>query len=137
MTPPRRRDWQERFAALVSQRMVAPFAWGVNDCCTFAGDVVHAITGADVLAPDLRAHRTEREALRSLQNHGDIIALTTERLGEPVPPAYATTGDIVLVQVNGRDALAACNGAGGLMPGPNGLVAIAETLLCWKVGRHG
>lgn len=139
MTTARLRDWPQRYAALIAQRMAAPFAWGTNDCCTFAGDVVFAITGADPLQPELRGHRTEREALRSLADMGDIVALTTEALGEPVPPSYATTGDVVLVQVKGRDALAVCNGRGALMPGPEGLVVvpITDALLAWKVGAHG
>lgn len=46
----REENWQRLFHDFIEARSDAPFAWGVNDCCTFAADAVLAMTGADLAA---------------------------------------------------------------------------------------
>lgn len=123
-TPTRLRDWQERFEAFTAERRAMPFQWGANDCCTFVVDCVEATTGVNICAPGLRDHTDALTAYRVVDAHGGITAITTAALGEAVAATYATTGDVVLVDMAGRDALAICNGTTALMPSDHGLVSV-------------
>ena len=134
-TPARLPDWQTRFAALCAQRRHQPFVWGVNDCCLWAADAVHAITGHD-FAQDWRGQYDDAaSAARVLHRLGGVGAIASAALGAPVPLSRATVGDVVLVQQDGRRALAVCNGAASLATGPAGLIAIGldAALSAWKV----
>jgi hypothetical protein len=124
-------DWQLRMERLIAQRQSAPFAWGVNDCCTFAADCVTEITGTDP-AP-VRTHRTEKQALRALKRHGGVIGIATAAMGQPVPSSQAHVGDVVLCQAAGHDMLGICNGTTALAPSAHGLVAVAMGELCWRI----
>ena len=54
-----------------------PFAWGVNDCCTFAAGWVRELTGQDTMA-NLRAS-TARQASRSIAALGGLeLAVKTQ-----------------------------------------------------------
>lgn len=106
----RREDWPERLFALIEARRDTPFEWSAHDCCTFAADAVHEMTGVDPIA-DLRGKwDDEVSALRLLKKHGGIEALASERLGEQVAPAFAQRGDVVLHTLTGREALGVCVG---------------------------
>lgn len=133
--PHRLQDWMHRLARLVEERLGEPFAWGPNDCASFAADAVHAQTGEDVLA-ELRGHRhNERQALRRERAIGGLPA-AIERAGlQPVPPALAQRGDLVLVAQKPRPVLAVCNGAEAVAPGGRGLVhvPITRALKAWRV----
>ena len=131
----RYQDWQIRFEAFIAQRRAVPFVWGANDCALFAADCVCAITGQDPAPPGLRAHRTEKQALRALERHGGLHSIATAALGQPVAASQAGVGDIVLVKVAKRDALAVCNGQTAFGPSAHGLVAVGmETAsLAWRV----
>jgi hypothetical protein len=127
-------DWQTRFAEFAAARRAVPFAWGSNDCYLFAADAVLAMTGEDI-ATDLRGtYSTAREALRQQRAVGGI-ATVTAKLGEPVAATLAGPGDVVLIDMNGRDALGICNGGTVLGPGARGLVAVsmAAAKSAWKV----
>lgn len=128
-------DWQIRFEAFIASRQSVPFVWGANDCALFAADAVCAITGQDPAPPGLRAHRTEKQALRALERHGGLHSIATAALGQPVAASQASVGDIVLVKVGKRDALAVCNGQTAFGPSAHGLVAVGmETAsLAWRV----
>lgn len=131
----RHHDWQIRFEAYIAQRRAAPFAWGVNDCAVFAADCVLAITGQDPAPPALRLHKTQKQALRALERHGGLNGIATAALGQPVSAQQATVGDVVLVKVGKRDALAICNGQTAFGPSARGLVAVGmdTATLAWRV----
>jgi len=126
-------DWQSRLAAFLAGRMATPFAWGTHDCCIFACDAVLAQTGHDP-ADGLRAHRTAQEAAQTLADHGGVAALATARLGPEILPTLAAVGDVGLVQVDGRDALAVCAGSFWLAPGASGLASLPHdrALRAWR-----
>ena len=50
-------------------------------------------------------------------------------------PSMAQTGDVVLISVGRRDALAICNGTTALAPATGGLVAapMAAAHMAWRV----
>jgi hypothetical protein len=128
-------DWPLRFEAFIAERRAQSFAWGANDCAIFAADCVQAITGTDPAPAWLRLHKTQKQALRALQRHGGLHSIATAALGQPVAASQAGVGDVVLVKVGKRDALAICNGATALGPADHGLVAVAmaSATACWRV----
>ena len=131
----RKHTWQIDFERFVAERLALPFAWGVNDCCTFAAHGVLALTGVDVALPELRSHTSELQAARLLKKHGGVAGIATAALGEPVPVLSANVGDVVLIDTGTGDTLALCNGGTCMAPGPQGLVSFGMDLarLCWRV----
>jgi hypothetical protein len=150
----RRHDWQLQHELFARQRARQPFAWGSNDCATFAADYVQAITGVDV-APDLRGYQTALEAGRVLEAQraqtraglytNGLFALATAKLGEPMPPTLAAVGDVVLlmqddVPKHRSHMLGVCNGTTAMGPGRLGILHVGMHLAiaAWKVGgTHG
>jgi len=131
----RRLDWQIRFEAFIASRRRVPFVWGANDCALFAADCVHAITGQDPAPPGLRSHRTEKQALRTLQRHGGLQGIATRALGQPIPASQAGVGDVVLSKSGTRPMLSICNGSTVFAPSAHGLVSLAldTSSICWRV----
>lgn len=129
-------DWQLRLAAFVSERRCVPFAWGQNDCCLFCADAVQAITGHDFGAELRGTYSSALEAARVLQERGGVAAIATAALGEARGPLFAGVGDVVLVEMDGRDALGLCNGLSVLGPSANGLTALGHDAIkaTWRVG---
>lgn len=130
-------DWPERLDALMLSRQRVAFRWGLNDCCMFAADAVLETTGSD-LAGSLRGAYDSQDGAESvLAEHGGVRAIASARLGEPMDnPAYARRGDIVCVELEGRETLGVVVGAGQwACPGARGLVfrPMAEALTVWRV----
>jgi hypothetical protein len=128
-------DWQMRLSAFVCERYRTPFVWGLNDCCLFAADAVVAITGEDP-AKDLRGYSTALQAYRIVKAHGGMAAMATALLGPQISPLMANVGDVVLVDMEGRDALGVCNGTSVIGPGPLGMASCGMSLAnaAWRVG---
>lgn len=127
-------DWQLRFSGFVKTRAAEPFAWGRNDCCLFAADAVLAMTGKDHAA-DLRGYTTAHEAQRLIEAHGGLREIVGRALGAPIPPSFASVGDVVLVENEGRELLAICNGTAALAPGKAGMAVLGmnTALAAWRV----
>jgi len=127
-------DWQTRFSDFGKARARMPFAWGSNDCCSFAAASVQAITGRNPMA-GVAAYDTEAGAARLILRAGNLRALASQYLGDPVPPALAAVGDVVLVINEGREALGVCNGVNVIGPGPAGIdvLGIDAAIAAWKV----
>lgn len=120
MSLKRRHDWPERLIEFIESRRRMPFEWGRNDCALFAADAVEAMTGED-LAKKWRGYKSERGALRRIKRAGGMRRLA-EGLPER-PVGYAQRGDVVLVEVEGRDTFGIVVGNGTwCAPGHNGLV---------------
>lgn len=106
--------WEDRLIQFVESRREMPFAWGGNDCCSFAIDGVEAITGArvwDVTWADEASARAVIEAA------GGLIAAVSKALGRPGQNwREARRGDVVLAEQPepygdmGRDGLMLCMG---------------------------
>jgi hypothetical protein len=128
-------DWQMRFAEFARGRRNEPFAWGSNDCCLFAADAVIAITGEDP-AKDLRGYSTALQAARIVKAHGGMAQMATTLLGPQISPLMANVGDVVLVDIEGRDALGVCNGTSVIGPGPDGMTScgMGFAKAAWRVG---
>ena len=134
MSSARLRDWQTRLALLLRERRAMPFAWGLNDCCTFPCDGVLAMTGGDP-ADGLRSHRTFEEAQQVLLAHDGVRGLADARLGPRIEPAFARIGDVGLVRIDrGLLGLALRAGDGWMVPGANGLshIPLNAARLAWR-----
>lgn len=130
----RLQDWQERFAEFGRVHPSMPFAWGCNDCCTFAAAAVEAITGANPMAL-VEPYDSEIGALRRIAEAGGLSALASAYLGEPVEPVMAAVGDIVLVVNAGREMLGVCNGTSVLAPGEKHIEVLHmdAAFAAWKI----
>ncbi|MFV0678665.1 DUF6950 family protein [Variovorax sp. tm] len=126
-------DWQKRFAEFGQARASMPFAWGSNDCCTFAAAAVEAMTGANPMA-DFPVYSSEIGAARAVANVG-LQALATSVLGSPVSPIMATVGDVVLLINEGREMIGVCNGTTVAAPGEAGMVMLGmdAAIAAWKI----
>lgn len=131
------------YAGVIAAARRRAFAWGVHDCCTFAADCVHALTGRDALLA-LPAWRTQDEAQALIASLGGLRQAVTGALGvAPVEPGFAATGDVVLAvdpfDLQRREILAVAHGGELLAPGARGLAVLPRdaALCCWKVAAHG
>lgn len=117
----RPQDWPTRLAEFIEERRAMSFAWGTNDCASFACAWVERLYGTDPKAELSIKYRTEREAAKVLKS-GGLHAWCCAFRGEPKPGVYARRGDIALGEQNGRDALFVVTGPHIVGPGAEGLV---------------
>ena len=131
----RRQDWQLRFAEFATARANTPFEWGKNDCCLFTVDCVYAMTGEDHGEAFRGRYSTALQAERIVKEHGGVRQLATEAWGEPVSPLMASVGDVVVMETDGREALAICNGTSAIGAGRNGIAVLSmdAALAAWKI----
>lgn len=120
----RRADWQLRLAAVTQRCQAEPFAWGAADCCTWAADVVEAVTGRDPAADVRGAYSSALGALRLARRRGGLVQACEQRLGARVRPCMAQPGDIGMAREGRLPMLVACMGAAWLGQGPAGLAVV-------------
>lgn len=139
--------WEAHLAALISARAAAPFAWGTQDCVTFAADAVQAITGADPIAGirgtwhDAAGAEAAIAAFFGCPGRIDQAthAMAQRQAWPEVPPALAQRGDLVLVPAGppsgGLVVPAICTGERAMHPGSAGLVATPMTraIRAWSI----
>ena len=125
-------DWPERLFEYMDARRGLPFAWGDNDCASFACGAVYAMTGERLEIP--AADSAEAYA-RLLRDQGPLQAMVEALLGDPIAPAYAQRGDVVLLTLEGRETLGVCVGMDIAGPGADGLalVPMACAVAAWRV----
>lgn len=113
-------DWPERLAAFIEARRARAFSWGSQDCALFAADAVLEMTGVD-LADGLRGYTSASGAAKRIKKAGGMRALAGE-LPEK-HPGLAQRGDVVLVELEGRETFGIVAGNGYWCgPGVDGLV---------------
>lgn len=116
-------NWPRALADLVEARRATPFAWGSNDCATFAAEAARAITGEDYAAGQLGGYKTALGAARKLRGLGfaSIEDLAAADLPE-ISPAFAQRGDLAIFDSAGQGpGLAVVLGQVIAAPGPGGL----------------
>ncbi len=111
-----------------------PFAWGANDCCTFAAAAVEAITGSNPMK-SFDNYDSAFAAARLVEEAGGIANLATSILGKPVSPRLAAVGDVVLLVNEGREMLGVCNGTCVMAPGGSHMTVLSmdAALAVWKI----
>jgi hypothetical protein len=134
----RLKDWNSRFAGLVSAVQARPFAWGEHDCCLWAADAVQALTGADP-AGDLRGtYQTEQGAARVLLRIGGLVAAGA-RCGCEIDLRRVIAGDVGLVRwPDGVECLGVRGAKAWICVGESGLVWLPDNSAsrAWGVGRE-
>lgn len=133
----RREDWPERLLAYVEAQRNTPFFWGKNDCALFAAGAVLAMTDVDLAAGVRGRYTTARGALKTLRSNGaeDLAAWLTRALGEPIPPALARRGDVVIFEAVDGPALGVVVGSQAAAAGPEGVTCVpsARWQQAWRV----
>lgn len=133
---PRLEDWQTRLDAVVRGALRRPFAWGQQDCASFALACVEAITGRDPGAQYRGNYDSALGATRILMRFGGMPGFVTSVMGsEPMSPRLACRGDLLLACRQTGPSLGICNGARGLFVGDLGLmgVPLRECEAAWRV----
>jgi hypothetical protein len=125
-------DWEDRLSTYLDGLRGKPFAWGKNDCATFAAGAVQAMTGEDVI-PEVRGrYTTARGSVRTLRKHaaGTLAATVTAKFGEPVD--HAQRGDIVMHDGSLAISFGAFAIAVGEQGGAQGLIRIPLPFDGWE-----
>lgn len=128
----RQGNWSQAFSEFLRARADLPFAWGGNDCCSFAAAGIEAMTGADLMrgVPDYsNAAEAARILMRPLEDWLD------ERLNRMSAPAFAQRGDVGLIVIDGRRSLALFEGHLLYGPGQTKLARAKRdaALMAWAV----
>ena len=121
----RRPDWPELLAEAIEERRARPFAWGGQDCCLFAADIVATLTGVDH-AEKFRGYSSAREAQNVLSDVGGLERLISSLIGPAVHPSAAGRGDVVLADLDHGATLGICLGLHCAFPGPDGLLFLTR-----------
>lgn len=137
-------DAARRLQALVRQRHVLDFEWGVRDCFLWAADAAVATTGHDP-ADGLRGtYHDAWSAMRLLRRLGGWAGVLRDRWGQQVAVRDAMDGDALWLDAGvctpeGGDTSAlgvqvlgwaVAQGAGGLV-----IVPRKHVLAAWRVAR--
>ena len=132
-------DWPERLAAYVESRRSMPFAWGANDCVTFAAGAIHATTGRPLATLLPAVWSNADQAARALAAAGDMLAAVTRALGRPWPAwraVHAPRGAVVAAdQPDGLTLGVSMGNRHWCGPGRTGLVwrPMVEVRLAWPL----
>lgn len=128
----RREGWERRLFELIEARRSEPFAWGKNDCLTFALEGFEAVHGVPALELP-GSYKTEVGAARLLKRlgHASLEAAATSVLGKPLASVLlAQRGDIAFL-----DGLMVVTGKEAVGPGADGLEArpLADLKMVWRL----
>jgi hypothetical protein len=133
-------NWEERLNALVSERLRAPFRWGVHDCALWGADVVEALTGLDFGAPFRGIYSDAEGAAAALRAHGGgTVVRTFDRHLPRTLPAFARRGDLVRLPRGAaapHGALGVVIGEVALFVADAGLIRVPASAwsMAWSVG---
>lgn len=131
----RRPDWPVLLNEWVESSRSKPFEWYAWDCCSAAAAWVQQCTGTDVFEQYAGRYVTAQVANRIIKKAGGLKPLVEAALGDDVGAAFAGRGDVVLVDIEGRESLAVCLGNVAAGPGKDGLVFIGRGAwqCAWRV----
>jgi hypothetical protein len=117
-------------------RQGTPFDWLHWNCCLMVASWVHLRTGRWVMR-DVPPTPTRQAAHRQIRRMGGSLrAVWTGWLGaEPIKPALAQPGDVVLVQAGADEAVGICCGRTAVVLTLPGLahVPMAGATAAWRL----
>ena len=127
-------NWPEALDDYIDKARSTPFAWGQNDCVSFACGWHQLMTRRDIYAAFRGTYDTDNEAMRVMIKHGVNGMEDAGRFlfGEPHPGStHIQRGDIAYAQ----GALGICTGASGAFLNEGGLsfIRLADFELGWSV----
>jgi hypothetical protein len=132
-------NWQSEFFRVLADAQDRPFDWNGWTCFDFAATMYVALTGKPDPRPAFGEFTSERQAQVALGRAGGAEAILRSVLGDPIHPAMAQRGDIVLVEFGQGLQPAICVGVESLAPGRcgdrEGLMRIKtlKASLAWEV----
>lgn len=134
-------DWPARLDVAIARARHIPFQWGRHDCCLFACDVVHALTGVDPGAEIRGRYESELGARRLLKSlyGGSLECAVRDHAGRyfgaATAPLAAGRGDCVLLRNGGQVCLGIVAGRVIAAPGPDelSLVPLDAAFAAWRV----
>lgn len=131
----KRQDFAERLVELIDSRQDVPYAWGANDCVTFAAACVIATTGVDPIAEIRGRWDSAASAVSMLAELGGLEAACDARFTRRSTPLLMQRGDIGLCLAGGRESLAVCVGVHCAAPGDDGMlfVPLTDIQIAWEV----
>lgn len=105
----------DRFAtvdATLRAELAKPYAYGRGDCFFLGIAMIDALTGSDLRSTYDRAYSTLLGAQRALRRRGHkaLADLFAKHL-EPIAPAMAQLGDLVILSLADGDHVGICLGA--------------------------
>lgn len=132
-------DWQIHFHKYLSENKKRDFQWGDWDCITFANGALKAISGVDVMPPELK-WRNENEAMEAIQDYGRTFANAVKKACrsaglEPVDVKYITAGDICVYMNDNEELCGICDGFALISPSDTGYAfnKCSTARLAWRV----
>lgn len=133
----RTEDWPERLSTFIEKARDRAFSYGEWDCALMVAAWVRECTGEDYA---VTGYASETEAAAIARDGGGLPALVTAALGEPIAPALAQRGDVVMVARPPDEwagALGVCVGEHAACVGRSGLVFVPMSAWrkAWRVGR--
>lgn len=129
-------DWPAQLDVVVGEALRRPFAWGAQDCASFAFACAAAMLGRDPAARWRGRYTDARGAVKIISRFGGLPGLASALLGTvPIEPRQARRGDLLLACRANGPSLGVCNGAHGLFVAEQGLakVPLSECLQAWPV----
>ena len=125
-------DWPTQLAQFLAEREEVPFAWGANDCVTFAAAWVQLATGREVFVAE---HDSALSAAREIERRGGLLQAVSSVLGEPIDGRTAQRGDVALIDMDGRDALGVVQGIYVAGPGESALMLVGRETIkaAWRL----
>lgn len=130
----RKSNWPHDLHQFIATRRAMPFAWGTNDCATFAADWVAILTGVDHAAGLRGVYSTALGAARILDASGGLEGIAARTGFKEVGPAYAQRGDLVIFDDENGPTLGVCDGKHSAFAHADG-VAFRMTLECRRAWR--
>jgi hypothetical protein len=115
------------------------FDWATSNCCQFTGAWVEKIEGFNPMR-GLPETLSRFAAWRLIVETGGNLrdALTRRLRREPMLSAFAQTGDVVLVSIDGVETVGLCSGRVAVaVSQDHGVVSVPmeNALYAWPIGR--
>lgn len=88
-------NWEDRLYEYIASMRDVPFKYGENDCCTFVGGAVLAVTGTDKMQEFRGKYKSMASSVKALREigAGDLEKTIDSKFPE-VPISLAQRGDI-------------------------------------------
>lgn len=145
----RKRDWISRLDSFFQARKSMKFAWGTNDCMTFAGDAVILQGFADPMKDWRGSYSTARQAAELLNAKQNGIMGWAHEIFSDFTAARtrsAKRGDVVLLEVDREIAfgttrtnlvMGVCAGAVAVVLSDKGTMEVdmARARFAWLIGH--
>jgi len=131
-------DWEIRYHAFMVENKDRDFQWGEWDCVKFADAAFEAMTGKDLIPPELEWH-DEESAQKAIKSYGNTLLKSmikgTKIKGlSVIDKQYISKGDIVVFEVDKKEVTGVCDGYAIVSPSDNGY-SFRENDLAIKVFR--